>query len=218
MMLALLLVLVLYSSQKLPLGGPAGRREKNRPSLVRTAIRKKKLVRKLYDSFINVLLSNRHMWHYRKGRHVQLLWCSHAVSIDGCIIYTTFLAHPVHRAGHAFAQHADHKRNNRVGRGDQPTSFPRLLAALVLVSGVCFTCRLGFDGLESCEQILNFINTMDIRGWLKLPKIQVKDQYIFTSQLCFRLFCFCLFFSPFLIELSLLAVLFMCFPKHCYKC
>jgi hypothetical protein len=47
MMLALLLVLVLYSSQKLPLGGPAGRREKNRPSLVRTAIRKKKTCQKI---------------------------------------------------------------------------------------------------------------------------------------------------------------------------
>lgn len=54
MMLALLLVLVLYSSQKLPLGGPAGRREKNRPSLVRTAIRKKKNLSENYTIHLSM--------------------------------------------------------------------------------------------------------------------------------------------------------------------
>lgn len=56
MMLALLLVLVLYSSQKLPLGGPAGRREK-KPAIASANCNKKKktcqkIIRFIYQCIV----------------------------------------------------------------------------------------------------------------------------------------------------------------------
>jgi hypothetical protein len=83
--------------------------------------------------------------------------------------------------GHPFASRAGQKHSTIAGHsGYHPTSLPRLLADLVL-SNVCLACRLGFDGLESCEQYFKKHKYNELMKFTKTAKYTKDNTFLLVN-------------------------------------